>query len=61
MVQVQAIGAVILYCGVVSFVLLKVIGLVMPLRTTESDESTGLDLSHHGEVAYLHTGGTTSR
>jgi Amt family ammonium transporter len=44
-----------------SFVLLKVIGLVIPLRTSESDESTGLDITQHGEEAYMHVGGTSSR
>jgi Amt family ammonium transporter len=56
-VQAIAVGAAILYSGVVSFILLKVIGLIMPLRATPADESTGLDLTHHGEEAYLHAGG----
>jgi len=43
-----------------SFILLKVIGLVIPLRATEPDQSTGLDISQHGEEAYLHAGGTTA-
>jgi hypothetical protein len=44
-----------------SFVLLKLIGLVIPLRASVSDESTGLDITQHGEEAYLHTGGATER
>ena len=40
-----------------SFILLKVIGLFIPLRATESDEATGLDVTMHGEEAYLHGGG----
>jgi Amt family ammonium transporter len=55
-VQVTAIGAVAIYSGVVSFVLLKVISLVTPLRGTEADEASGLDISLHGEEAYLHEG-----
>ena len=55
-VQVTAIGAVAVYSGVVSFVLLKVISLVTPLRATEADEASGLDISLHGEEAYLHEG-----
>jgi Amt family ammonium transporter len=35
-----------------TFVLLKVTGLVTPLRVTEDDEIVGLDLSQHGETAY---------
>jgi Amt family ammonium transporter len=59
--QVAAIAAVIVYSGVMSFVLLKAIGLVIPLRTNEADESTGLDITQHGEEAYMHVGGTSSR
>ena len=47
----------IVYSGVVSFILLKLISLVLPLRATESDEATGLDISAHGEEAYLHSDG----
>jgi len=54
--QATAIGAVAIYSGVVSFVLLKVISLVTPLRATEADEAAGLDISLHGEEAYLHEG-----
>ena len=55
-IQGSAILAVIVYSGVVSFVLLKLIGLVLPLRAAEQDERSGLDLSLHGEEAYLHEG-----
>ena len=37
--------------------LLKLISLVLPLRATESDEATGLDISAHGEEAYMHSDG----
>ena len=55
-VQSIAVLAVAVYSGVVSFVLLKVISLVTPLRATEQEESAGLDISLHGEEAYLHEG-----
>jgi Amt family ammonium transporter len=55
-IQASAILAVIVYSGVASFILLKVIGLVMPLRASDSEESAGLDVSLHGEEAYLHEG-----
>jgi Amt family ammonium transporter len=35
-----------------TFILLKLIGLVMPLRGPEPDESLGMDVVHHGEDAY---------
>jgi Amt family ammonium transporter len=56
-IQATAVGAAIVFSGVGSFILLKVIGLIVPLRATPVDESTGLDLTHHGEEAYLHAGG----
>jgi len=56
-IQALAVGTAIVYSGGVSFILLKLIALVLPLRATASEESTGLDLTMHGEEAYLHTGG----
>jgi len=56
-IQATAIVAAIVYSGVMSFVLLKLISLVLPLRATVSDEATGLDIAAHGEEAYLHSDG----
>ena len=52
----MAVAATLVYSGVASFVLLKLISLVVPLRVTTADEVTGLDLSNHGEEAYVHGG-----
>ncbi|MBF0126180.1 MAG: ammonium transporter [Magnetococcales bacterium] len=41
-----------LYCAVVSYILLKVIDLLMGLRVDEESESTGLDIALHGERGY---------
>jgi Amt family ammonium transporter len=54
LIQATAVVAVMIYSGVVSFILLKVISLVTPLRATVDDETLGLDISLHGEEAYLH-------
>src|SRR4051812_7935617 len=59
MIQGAAILAAIVYSGLVSFILLKLIGLVMPLRATEAEEIEGLDISQHGEEAYMHGTGST--
>jgi Amt family ammonium transporter len=59
-VQATAVAAAIVYSGVVSFVLLKVIGMVIPLRATPADETVGMDVSQHGEEAYVHTGGASA-
>lgn len=50
--QLIAIASVLIYSFVVTFILLKVINLVTPLRVSKDDEETGLDLSQHGEVGY---------
>jgi Amt family ammonium transporter len=55
-IQATAVVAAIVYSGVMSFVLLKVIGAIVPLRAGASDEMVGLDVSLHGEEAYVHSG-----
>jgi len=47
----QAIGAgvTIVYCAIVTFVLLKIIDVTMGLRVTEEEEREGLDVRLHGE------------
>jgi Amt family ammonium transporter len=56
-IQAAAVVTAIVYSGGVSFILLKVINLVIPIRADAADESTGLDLTQHGEEAYLHAEG----
>jgi Amt family ammonium transporter len=50
----QALAAIAapVYAFTATFVLLKVIGLVMPLRATEREEALGMDVIQHGEDAY---------
>jgi Amt family ammonium transporter len=50
--QIVAVMATLVYSGVMSFVLLKIIAAVVPLGATSEDEAVGLDLSAHGEEAY---------
>jgi Amt family ammonium transporter len=59
LVQGTAILAAIVYSGVMSFILLKLVGLVLPLRVDASEEAEGCDVIAHGEEAYTHIGGTT--
>jgi ammonium transporter, Amt family len=40
------------YAFVATFVLLKVMGALMPLRVSERDEALGMDVTQHGEEAY---------
>ncbi len=53
-VAIQAAGVVVVlaYSVAASFVILKVVGLVVPLRASASAEGLGLDVSDHGEEAY---------
>jgi Amt family ammonium transporter len=60
MIQATAVLAAFAYSAVASFVLLKLIAIVMPLRATVEEEGTGLDITSHGEEAYLHVGGATA-
>jgi Amt family ammonium transporter len=53
-IQATAVGATIVYSGLMSFILLKLIGVVIPLRATATEEELGLDLAGHGEEAYVH-------
>jgi len=57
-IQATAVVAAIVYSGVVSFVLLKIVGAVIPLRVSSEDEIAGLDMTQHGEEAYLHAEGS---
>src|SRR4051794_3538252 len=50
--QVLAAAAAPAYAFAATFVLLKLIGLAMPLRATEHEEALGMDLVSHGEEAY---------
>jgi Amt family ammonium transporter len=52
LIQATAVGAAIVFSGVGSFVLLKLIALVMPLRAEGNEEGLGMDVSQHGEEAY---------
>ena len=60
LIQGTAVAAAMVYSGVASFVLLKVIGLITPLRASDDEESVGLDITQHSEEAYLHAGGGSS-
>lgn len=48
-VQVEGVIATIVYSAVLTFIILKVIDLVIGIRVSADDERMGLDLSQHGE------------
>ncbi|MDZ4782526.1 MAG: ammonium transporter [Planctomycetia bacterium] len=51
--QLIATGLTWFYAAAVSFILLKILDLVMGLRVSQQQEVQGLDLSQHGEEGYI--------
>jgi Amt family ammonium transporter len=51
-IQVAAVSATIAYAVVATFVIVKVVDLVLGIRVPQGEEEVGLDLAVHGEVAY---------
>jgi Amt family ammonium transporter len=52
LIQLASVAAVLAYSATGTLVILKLLGLVMPLRTSRRIESVGLDVTEHGEEAY---------
>lgn len=52
MTQITAVAITIVWCGVVSAILYKVVDALVGLRVSMEAEREGLDLSSHGEAAY---------
>ncbi len=51
-IQAVAVLATIVYSGAATFVILRLIALVSPLRASVREEGIGLDITQHGEEAY---------
>lgn len=52
MTQIWAVGVTILWSGIGSLILYKIVDVIVGLRPTAENESIGLDLTSHGEAAY---------
>ncbi|KAB0547255.1 ammonium transporter [Pseudomonas argentinensis] len=52
-IQFKGVAVTVIYTGIVTFVILKVIDAVMGLRVSDEDESVGLDLAQHNERGYI--------
>ena len=52
-IQIVGVLATLIWCGVMSFVILKVVDRLMGLRTSEEDETKGLDIAEHNERGYI--------
>jgi Amt family ammonium transporter len=47
--QLLGVGVTVFYTTVVTYIILKVVNLIAPLRASDTEEREGLDLSQHGE------------
>jgi len=52
-IQMVAVLAAILFSALGTWLILKGISLIMPLRASNKDERLGLDITAHGEEAYV--------
>jgi len=51
-VQFVGVAATLVYCGVLSWIILKLVDIVIGLRVGEDEETQGLDLVLHDETGY---------
>ncbi len=51
-IQLIAIGATLVYSGVLTAILFKIVEKTLGIRATEEEEYSGLDISQHDEIAY---------
>jgi Amt family ammonium transporter len=62
LIQFIAVGATVVYTGIVTLVIFLIVRAVVGLRVDQEEEYNGLDESQHGEMAYnfqLYPGGMT--
>jgi Amt family ammonium transporter len=50
LIQFYGVVATIVWCGVATLILLKLIDFITPLRASREQEMEGLDISQHGEA-----------
>jgi Amt family ammonium transporter len=51
-IQIKSVLATIIYTGVISFILLKLVDATVGLKVDDHEERVGLDLTEHAEHAY---------
>jgi Amt family ammonium transporter len=52
LIQIEGIVGTVVYCGIATFVILKVVDAVMGLRVDARSETVGLDITLHGETLH---------
>jgi Amt family ammonium transporter len=50
LIQLAGIGVTLVWTAAATFVLLKVVSLIVPLRVSREQELEGLDITQHGEA-----------
>ncbi len=51
--QFVGVGATLVYTAIASFILLKIVDMIVGLRVSEEEETEGLDLALHDERGYI--------
>jgi len=51
-IQLIAVASTIIYSGVMTFIIFKIVEKTLGIRATDEEESSGLDMSQHDEIAY---------
>jgi ammonium transporter, Amt family len=54
LIQFLAVGAVFLYTAGMTYLVLQLVMLFVPIRVSAHEEQLGLDVSQHAEAAYVH-------
>ncbi len=52
-IQIKGVLLTIIFVGIASFVILKIVDLIIGLRVTEEQETEGLDIALHDERGYI--------
>ena len=50
--QLTGVGATLLFTAVVTWIILKVVDILLGVRVSSDEETEGLDYTQHGETGY---------
>lgn len=56
LIQIKAVVYTLVWSGVISFVLFKIVDMTVGIKASDHDERVGLDLTEHAEAAYTVVG-----
>jgi Amt family ammonium transporter len=60
LIQVAAVAFTVVFASVMTFIIIKVIDVLLGLRVDEASEEAGLDITVHGETAYVPWAGVST-